>query len=49
MVWQHQEGYLDFGSWQAKEILDHLESVLDNEPVLVKSRQHIVEVKPQVS
>ncbi|KAF5187829.1 Trehalose-6-phosphate synthase protein, partial [Thalictrum thalictroides] len=31
----------------AKELLDHLESVLANDPVSVKSGQHIVEVKPQ--
>ncbi|XP_020594507.1 alpha,alpha-trehalose-phosphate synthase [UDP-forming] 5-like, partial [Phalaenopsis equestris] len=36
-----------FGSCQAKELLDHLESVLSNEPVSVKSGQHFVEVKPQ--
>ncbi|XP_058754876.1 probable alpha,alpha-trehalose-phosphate synthase [UDP-forming] 11 [Vicia villosa] len=47
MVWQHQEADPDFGSWQAKELLDHLESVLANEPVVVKRGQHIVEVKPQ--
>lgn len=49
MVWQHQEADPDFGSCQAKELLDHLESVLANEPVVVKRGQHIVEVKPQVS
>lgn len=48
LVWHHQEADLDFGSWQAKELLDHLESVLANEPVTVKSGQYIVEVKPQV-
>ncbi|KAK6151504.1 hypothetical protein DH2020_014139 [Rehmannia glutinosa] len=37
----------DFGLWQAKELLDHLESVLANDPVVVKSGQQIVEVKPQ--
>ncbi|XP_004507802.1 probable alpha,alpha-trehalose-phosphate synthase [UDP-forming] 11 [Cicer arietinum] len=47
MVWQHQEADPDFGSCQAKELLDHLESVLANEPVVVKRGQHIVEVKPQ--
>jgi hypothetical protein len=31
-----------------KEMLDHLESVLANEPVSVKSGKFIVEVKPQV-
>ncbi|XP_059636979.1 probable alpha,alpha-trehalose-phosphate synthase [UDP-forming] 11 [Cornus florida] len=46
-VWHHQEADHDFGSWQAKELLDHLENVLANEPVLVKRGQHIVEVKPQ--
>jgi trehalose 6-phosphate synthase/phosphatase len=49
MVWQHQEADPDFGLWQAKELLVHLESMLANDPVVVKRGQHIVEVKPQVS
>ena len=48
LVWHHQEADPDFGSWQAKELLDHLENVLANEPVAVKRGQHIVEVNPQV-
>lgn len=48
LVWHHQEADPHFGSCQAKELLDHLESVLANEPVVVKRGQHIVEVKPQV-
>lgn len=48
LVWHHQEAGPDFGMWQAKELLDHLESVLANDPVVVKRGQHIVEVKPQV-
>lgn len=48
LVWHHQDADLDFGSWQAKELLEHLENVLANEPVVVKRGQHIVEVKPQV-
>ncbi|KAG2680307.1 hypothetical protein I3760_11G094300 [Carya illinoinensis] len=47
LVWNYQFADPDFGSCQAKELLDHLESVLTNEPVSVKSGQHIVEVKPQ--
>lgn len=47
LVWNYQHADPDFGSCQAKELLDHLESVLANEPVSVKSGQHIVEVKPQ--
>ncbi|KAG1354253.1 alpha,alpha-trehalose-phosphate synthase [UDP-forming] 5 [Cocos nucifera] len=47
LVWHYQYADPDFGSCQAKELLDHLESVLSNEPVSVKSGQHIVEVKPQ--
>ncbi|KAL2482834.1 hypothetical protein Fot_44278 [Forsythia ovata] len=47
LVWHHQEADPDFGTWQAKELLDHLESVLANDPVVVKRGQHIVEVKPQ--
>ncbi|XP_073020400.1 alpha,alpha-trehalose-phosphate synthase [UDP-forming] 5-like [Primulina eburnea] len=47
LVWNYQLADPDFGSCQAKELLDHLESVLANEPVSVKSGQHFVEVKPQ--
>lgn len=49
LVWRYQYADRDFGACQAKELLDHLESVLANEPVSVKSGQHIVEVKPQAS
>lgn len=47
IVWQYRDADSGFGFSQAKEMLDHLESVLANEPVAVKSGQHIVEVKPQ--
>ncbi|XP_047340710.1 alpha,alpha-trehalose-phosphate synthase [UDP-forming] 5-like [Impatiens glandulifera] len=47
LVWNYQHADPDFGSCQAKELLDHLESVLANESVSVKRGQHIVEVKPQ--
>ncbi|GAB4845638.1 Probable alpha,alpha-trehalose-phosphate synthase [UDP-forming] 9 [Ancistrocladus abbreviatus] len=47
LVWQHQDADPDFGSCQAKEMLDHLENVLANEPVVVTRGHHIVEVKPQ--
>ncbi|GFY91027.1 trehalose-phosphatase/synthase 9 [Actinidia rufa] len=47
LVWHHQDADPDFGSCQAKELLDHLENVLANEPAVVTRGQHIVEVKPQ--
>ncbi|CAL5418961.1 unnamed protein product [Camellia sinensis] len=47
LVWHHQDADPDFGSCQAKEMLGHLENVLANEPAVVCSGQHIVEVKPQ--
>ncbi|GAV71227.1 Glyco_transf_20 domain-containing protein/Trehalose_PPase domain-containing protein [Cephalotus follicularis] len=47
MVWHYQDTDPDFGSCQAKELHDHLESVLANEPVVVKRGHDIVEVKPQ--
>jgi trehalose 6-phosphate synthase/phosphatase len=47
LVWQYRDADPVFGYSQAKEMLDHLESVLANEPVAVKSGQYIVEVKPQ--
>ena len=48
LVWHYQDADPDFGGCQAKELLDHLESVLANEPVVVKRGRQIVEVKPQV-
>jgi trehalose 6-phosphate synthase/phosphatase len=47
LVWHHRDADPDFGSWQAKELLDHLEGVLANEAVEVVPGQAIVEVKPQ--
>ncbi|KAK9051214.1 hypothetical protein SSX86_027840 [Deinandra increscens subsp. villosa] len=47
LVWSYEDADPDFGSCQAKELLDHLESVLANEPVTVKRGQSCVEVKPQ--
>ncbi|XP_075483019.1 putative alpha,alpha-trehalose-phosphate synthase [UDP-forming] 9 [Primulina tabacum] len=47
LVWHHQDADTDFGSCQAKELLEHLENVLANEPAVVRRGQHIVEVKPQ--
>lgn len=47
LVWHHQHADPGFGLAQAKELLEHLESVLANEPVVVKSGQYIVEVKQQ--
>ncbi|XP_010557135.1 PREDICTED: probable alpha,alpha-trehalose-phosphate synthase [UDP-forming] 7 isoform X2 [Tarenaya hassleriana] len=47
LVWQYRDADPVFGSLQAKEMLEHLESVLANEPVAVKSGHYIVEVKPQ--
>ncbi|KAG8382683.1 hypothetical protein BUALT_Bualt05G0103000 [Buddleja alternifolia] len=47
MVWCYEDADPDFGSCQAKELLNHLESVLANEPVTVKTGPNCVEVKPQ--
>ncbi|XP_047969464.1 alpha,alpha-trehalose-phosphate synthase [UDP-forming] 6-like isoform X1 [Salvia hispanica] len=47
MGWCYEDADPDFGSCQAKELLGHLESVLANEPVTVKSDSNCVEVKPQ--
>lgn len=49
IVWSYEDADPDFGSCQAKELHDHLESVLANEPVTVKAGLNHVEVKPQVS
>ncbi|CAN8325025.1 unnamed protein product [Cochlearia groenlandica] len=47
LVWNYQFADPDFGSCQAKELMEHLESVLTNDPVAVKTGQQLVEVKPQ--
>ncbi|KAL6846111.1 hypothetical protein ACP4OV_023559 [Aristida adscensionis] len=47
IVWCYEDADPDFGSCQAKELHDHLESVLANEPVSVKAGMNHVEVKPQ--
>lgn len=47
LVWHHQDADPDFGSCQAKELMNHLENVLANEPAVVRRGHHIVEVKPQ--
>lgn len=47
LVWHHQDADPDFGSWQAMELVDHLENVLANEPAIVTRGHNIVEVKPQ--
>ncbi|CAH9116739.1 unnamed protein product [Cuscuta europaea] len=47
IVWQYIDADPSFGFSQAKEMFDHLESVLANEPVAVKGGRSIVEVKPQ--
>ena len=47
LVWHYRDADPDFGLWQAKDLTDHLESVLSNQPLEVTRGQSIVEVKPQ--
>lgn len=47
LVWHYRDADPDFGNWQAKELLDHLEDVLSNKPVEVVGQQYMVEIKPQ--
>ncbi|KQJ98491.1 probable alpha,alpha-trehalose-phosphate synthase [UDP-forming] 9 [Brachypodium distachyon] len=47
LVWHYGEADPVFGPCQAKELQDHLQNVLANEPVSVKSGHQIVEVNPQ--
>lgn len=46
-VWHYRDADPDFGAWQAKELIDHLESVLVNDAVDVISGNGTVEVKPR--
>ncbi|KXZ45849.1 hypothetical protein GPECTOR_50g643 [Gonium pectorale] len=47
LVWHYRDADPDFGAWQAKELLDHLEGVLSNKPVELVGGQGYVEIKPQ--
>ena len=47
VVWHYSNADPDFGSWQAKELLDHLEGVLSTEDAEATSGAGIVEVKPR--
>jgi trehalose-6-phosphatase len=47
LVWNFRDADPDFGSWQAKELMDHLESVLVNDPVDVFAGNCHVEIKAQ--
>ncbi|KAK7389044.1 hypothetical protein VNO78_23876 [Psophocarpus tetragonolobus] len=47
LVWHYYDADPDFGSWQAKQLLDHLDNLSANEPVTVKQGKHIIEVMSQ--
>jgi hypothetical protein len=47
LVWHYRNADPDLGAWQAKELLDHLEDVLSQQPVEVTGGHAIVEVKPR--
>ena len=47
VVWDYRDADPDFGAWQAKELMDHLESVLVSDPVDVFAGNCHVEIKPQ--
>ena len=45
VIWDYRDADPDFGQWQAKELMDHLESVLVNDPVDVFPGNGHVEIK----
>ncbi|XP_072966877.1 probable alpha,alpha-trehalose-phosphate synthase [UDP-forming] 8 [Typha angustifolia] len=47
LAWHYKHADPEFGSSQAKALLDHLCYLLKDDPVIVDSAQDIVEVKPQ--
>eukprot|EP00798_Chlamydomonas_sp_ICE-L_P015885 gene15885-22013_t len=47
LVWSYRDADPDFGSWQAKELLDHLEDVMSNKPIQIVRGNSCVEIKPQ--
>jgi len=46
LVWRYRDADKDFGNWQAKELLNHLEEILTNEPLETVAGHYIIEVKP---
>lgn len=46
LVWRYRDADKDFGNWQAKELLNHLEEILTNEPLETVKGHDIIEVKP---
>mmetsp|Transcript_23901 Transcript_23901/g.28921 ORF Transcript_23901/g.28921 Transcript_23901/m.28921 type:complete len:851 (-) Transcript_23901:232-2784(-) len=47
MVWHFHDADPDFGNWQAKELVTHLEDLLADQPVDISVGQFTVEVKPK--
>lgn len=47
IVWHFRDADPDFGSWQAKELVEHLEGLLVGAPVEVAGGSTTVEVKPK--
>ena len=48
VIWRYEEVDLEFGLCQVKALQDHLQNMLEDEAVYVKSGYRAVEVVPQV-
>ena len=46
-VWHYRDADADFGNWQAKELVDHLEGALEHDPVDVRRGNNVVEITAQ--
>jgi trehalose 6-phosphate synthase/phosphatase len=46
-VWHYRDADADFGNWQAKELVDHLEGALEHNAVDVRRGNNVVEITAQ--
>ena len=46
LVWHYRKADVEFGSWQARELVAHLTDYLANQPVEVTTGKMTVEIRP---
>jgi trehalose 6-phosphate synthase/phosphatase len=46
LTWHYRAADPEFGAFQAKDLQQHLNEVLSNQPVEVLSGDHVIEVRP---
>lgn len=47
IVWHYEHTDPDFGTWQANELITHLQSILENFDIQIINGKYYVEVRPK--